>query len=162
MSSVDGPIIIAFDGSEPARHAITAAAQTLASRRALVLTVWEPALAYAMVADSPDVSIPSTVSPDVALALDDELHSQATRIAQEGAGLATSAGLEAEAVALPDAGGIGRTILQVAGERDAAAIVVGSRGLGGIRARIEGSTSKAVLKDASCPVLVVHGADDDS
>ena len=38
----------------------------------------------------------------------------------------------------------------------AAAIVVGSRGLGGIRARLEGSTSKGLLKHASCPVLVVH------
>jgi nucleotide-binding universal stress UspA family protein len=34
--------------------------------------------------------------------------------------------------------------------------VVGSRGLTGLRARLEGSTSNAVLKHAPCPVVVVH------
>jgi nucleotide-binding universal stress UspA family protein len=44
----------------------------------------------------------------------------------------------------------------VASERRAAAIVVGSRGLSGLRARLEGSASNGVLKHASCPVIVVH------
>jgi nucleotide-binding universal stress UspA family protein len=39
--------------------------------------------------------------------------------------------------------------------------VVGSRGLGGIRARLEGSTSKALLRHASSPVLVVHESEDE-
>ena len=47
-------------------------------------------------------------------------------------------------------------IIDAARKRDAAAIVVGSRGLKGLRARLEGSTSNAVVKNAPCPVLVVH------
>jgi nucleotide-binding universal stress UspA family protein len=47
-------------------------------------------------------------------------------------------------------------IVELARERGVAAIVIGSRGLTGLRARLEGSTSSAVLKHASCPVLVVH------
>jgi nucleotide-binding universal stress UspA family protein len=35
-------------------------------------------------------------------------------------------------------------------------VIVGSRGLSGLRARLEGSTSSAVLKRAACPVVVVH------
>jgi nucleotide-binding universal stress UspA family protein len=47
-------------------------------------------------------------------------------------------------------------IVGVASKRSVAAIVVGSRGLRGLRARLEGSTSNAVLKHAPCPVVVVH------
>ena len=47
-------------------------------------------------------------------------------------------------------------------EHGAAAIVVGSRGHSGIRARLEGSTSKALLKHATCPVIVVHDVVDDA
>jgi nucleotide-binding universal stress UspA family protein len=56
---------------------------------------------------------------------------------------------------------VARTILTVADKHGVAAIVVGSRGLSGIRARLEGSTSKALLKHAPCPVVVVHEADAD-
>ena len=47
-------------------------------------------------------------------------------------------------------------IVELARKRDVAAIVVGSRGLTGLRARLEGSTSNAVAKHASCPVVLVH------
>jgi len=57
---------------------------------------------------------------------------------------------------MADGGDIAATILDVAREHHAAAIVVGSRGLNGLRPRLEGSTSKGVLKHASCPVLIVH------
>ena len=41
-------------------------------------------------------------------------------------------------------------------ERDAAMIVVGSRGLGAIKARVLGSTSRKLLHDTHRPVLVVR------
>jgi nucleotide-binding universal stress UspA family protein len=47
-------------------------------------------------------------------------------------------------------------IVELARKRDVAALVVGSRGLTGLRARLEGSTSNAVAKHASCPVVLVH------
>jgi nucleotide-binding universal stress UspA family protein len=61
---------------------------------------------------------------------------------------------------VPDDGDIPRTILHVARECQAAAIVVGSRGLSGLRARLEGSMSKGLLKHAACPVIVVHESDE--
>ncbi len=38
----DGPLLICYDGSEDAKHAIESAGTLLAARPALVLTVWEP------------------------------------------------------------------------------------------------------------------------
>jgi nucleotide-binding universal stress UspA family protein len=161
MSAPDGPVVVAFDGSAAARQALTAAARLISPRRVVVLTVWEPALAYAAVAGgSPDVSMPQALDPAAALGLDDVLRQNAERVASEGAELARSVGLDAEPLAVPDRGGIARTILGVAEERQAEAVVVGSRGLTGLRARLEGSTSSAVLKHAACPVLVVHEADE--
>jgi nucleotide-binding universal stress UspA family protein len=156
MSASDGPILIAFDGSDAARQAVTDTAWFAQPRRALVLTVWERALAYAMVAPSPDVTMAPAVDPATALSMDHELGRRAERIASEGADLARSLGLDAQPLAMADGGDIATTILDVAREYDAAAIVVGSRGLNGLRARLEGSTSKGVLKRAPCPVLIVH------
>ena len=96
------------------------------------------------------------MDPAAALDVDHELGRRAERIAGEGAELARSLGLEAQPLAMPDGGDVATTILDVAREHDAAAIVVGSRGLNGLRARLEGSTSKGVVKHASCPVLIVH------
>jgi nucleotide-binding universal stress UspA family protein len=156
MSAPDGPILIAFDGSAAARQAVTDTAWFAQPRRALVLTVWEAALAYAMVAPSPDVTIAPAVDPSTVLDMDHELGRRAERIAGEGAELARSLGLDAQPLATPGGGNVASTILEVAREHDAAAIVIGSRGLNGLRARLEGSTSKDVLKRASCPVLIVH------
>jgi nucleotide-binding universal stress UspA family protein len=160
MSAPDGPILIAFDGSAAARQAVTDTAWFARPRRALVLTVWEAALAYTMIGGSPDVMMAPAVDPATALNIDQELGRRAERIAGEGAELARSLGLDAEPLAMADAGDIARTILDVAREHHAAAIVVGSRGLNGLRARLEGSTSKGVLKHAECPVLIVHEADE--
>lgn len=156
MSAPDGPILIAFDGSAAARQAVTDAAWFAQPRRALILTVWEGALAYAMVTPSPSVSMGPAMDPAAALDVDHELGRRAERIAGEGAELARSLGLEAQPLAMTDGGDVATTILDVAREHDAAAIVVGSRGLNGLRARLEGSTSKGVVKHASCPVLIVH------
>jgi nucleotide-binding universal stress UspA family protein len=80
----------------------------------------------------------------------------AERVSRDGAELARSLGLDAEPLAVPDAGDVAGTILNAAAEHKAVAIIVGSRGLSGLRARLEGSTSAAVIKRASCPVIVVH------
>ena len=161
MNPPDGPVLIAYDGSAAARRAVADAAKLLGSRQMLVVTVWEAGLAYATPIMPPNgMMIAPEVDPRVALDVDRELHRHAERVSREGAELARSLGVDAKPVAVPDDGDIPRTILHVARERQAAAIVVGSRGLSGLRARLEGSTSKGLLKHASCPVVVVHESDE--
>ena len=157
VGAADGPILIAFDGSPAARRAVGDVARLLGPRPALVVTVCEPGLAYAIPEMRPEGLLPAPmVDPAVALNVDQGVHSQAEQVAGEGAELARSLGLDAQPLAVPDERAIPDTILRVAEENHAAAIVVGSRGLSGIRARIEGSTTKSLLKRASCPVIVVH------
>jgi nucleotide-binding universal stress UspA family protein len=151
-----GPALIAFDGSPAARQAVVAAALLLKPRATLVLTVWEAALAHAAVAPPPDVGMTPAVDPSQVLRFDDALRGHAERVSNDGAELARSLGLDAEPLAMADVRDVARTIVEVARENNAATIVVGSRGLSGLRARFEGSTSKAVVKHAQCPVLVVH------
>jgi nucleotide-binding universal stress UspA family protein len=157
VGAADGPILIAFDGSPAARHAVSDAARLLGPRPALVVTVWEPGLAYAIPEMRPEGLVPTPmVDPSVARSVDKGVRSQAEQVAGEGAELARSLGLDAQPLAAAEERDIVDTILRTAEEYDAAAIVVGSRGLSGVRARIEGSTTKGLLKHASCPVIVVH------
>jgi nucleotide-binding universal stress UspA family protein len=161
MNSDDGPTLIAFDGSAAARQAIAAAAALLKPRATLVLTVWEAALAYTAVAQPVDVAMTPAVDPSTVLTFDEALRGHAERVANDGAELARSLGLDAEPIAMADVRDIARTIVEVAHEHKAATIVVGSRGLSGLRAKFEGSTSKGVVKHALCPVVVVHDAVDE-
>ena len=52
----------------------------------------------------------------------------------------------------------GSVICEVAGDRGADVVAVGSRGAGGLRRALTGSTSLHVVNNAPCPVLVVRDA----
>ena len=152
------PILIAYDGSDTARRAVHEAAELFGSRRALVVTVWEPGLAYeasAMTADSTGLQ-PVPVDSGAAQEVDYASKAHADRVVGDGAALAKSLGLKAEALAVPDENTVAETIVELARKRGVAAVVVSSRGLSGLRARLEGSTSSPVLKHSPCPVLIVH------
>ena len=161
MNAAAGPVLIAYDGSPAARQAVIDAAKILRPGRTLVVTVWEAGLAYATPAMPPDgMTMTPMVDPATALSVDRGIHQHAETVSRDGAALAASLGLDAEPLAVPDDGSVTDTILNLARSHDAAAIVVGSRGLTGIRARLEGSTSRGLLKHAHCPVIVVHEAED--
>jgi nucleotide-binding universal stress UspA family protein len=157
MTAADQPVLIAYDGSDTARRAVREAAKLLGPRHVLVVTVWEPALAYETELPAAGLEMPAVpVDIEGAHELEEELHQRARRTAQEGAELAQSVGLQAKGLAVADEVDVADTIVGLARKRGVSAIVVGSRGLKGLRARLEGSTSNAVLKKAPCPVVVVH------
>jgi nucleotide-binding universal stress UspA family protein len=65
-------------------------------------------------------------------------------------------GKVAESHAVPG-GNLAQEIIKFTREPDIGMVVVGSRGLGRFRYAFQGSVSAAVVRDAYCPVIVVHG-----
>jgi nucleotide-binding universal stress UspA family protein len=94
-------------------------------------------------------------SADANAAIDQASEEAAHARAAEGAQRATAAGLVAQARTAVREDGIATAILAVADELDADAIVLGTRGLTGIRSMLLGSVSHAVVQHADRPVIVV-------
>jgi nucleotide-binding universal stress UspA family protein len=156
----DRPVLLCFDGSEDATAAIAAASELLATRTAVVLTVWEPVAIWEPY--DPGALLSAGVARLGAEALGlDEI---GTQVAQEkvdrGVEIARTAGFDARGVI---AGGkTWHAICETAAELEAAAIVLGARGLSRIESMVLGSVSSAVVMHARRPVLVIprHEPDD--
>jgi nucleotide-binding universal stress UspA family protein len=142
----EAPILICYDGSPGAARAIDAAAALLGRRRAVVLDVAPPLTTAESVA---------AISPVVPGGAFEELNTaDAAQVAARGAELARSSGFEATA-----RGALGAPtwegVVDVADELNAAVIVIGSRGLSGLRETLDGSLSHEVAQHAGRPVLIV-------
>jgi nucleotide-binding universal stress UspA family protein len=151
------PILLAYDASAEAQAALREAVALFGQRPLIVASVWEPGLA--MLTMTPPAGEPGMgYLPDPAevAALDRAESGHASNVAEAGARLARELGATAEALAVPDSADVARTLIEIAEERDARAIVVGSRGLGAIKARVLGSTSRKLLHETHRPVLVVR------
>jgi nucleotide-binding universal stress UspA family protein len=156
------PILIAYDGSPPARAAVSEAGKLFAPGEAIVLTVWEPGLAEMMIV--PDATgMGSTMlpfDPTVTREVERASEEHAQSVAAEGAALAHEAGLDARPLAVEDLTDPPDAIVEAAEQHGARAIVIGSRGLGALKSKLLGSTSKTVLHRAACPVVVVRHPDE--
>jgi nucleotide-binding universal stress UspA family protein len=147
------PVVIGYDGSPDADHAIDVAAARLGPVPARVVTVWESGLATAQAHTPPPLGAPALPSPEA----EARLEAAAREIAAAGAARATAAGLRAE----PDirvgigVGDIARALFDIAEQHDADLVVVGRRGIGRLRAAVLGSVSDAAVRDGRLPVLVV-------
>jgi nucleotide-binding universal stress UspA family protein len=146
-SSADGPLILCYDGSTGARNAIRHAGALLAGRRALVVTVSRATASLDFAAEAADTM--DSFAVDAAAAKAGGL------LANEGVRIAQDAGLLADAVAVQTAGPVWQTIVDVADRHGAATIVMGSRGLTGLRATLLGSVSSAVVHHADRPTLII-------
>lgn len=153
------PIMIGYDGTPTSEHAIREAAELLAGRPALVVIVWKAGLAFELI-ELPTSSVglpPAPLDLRAALETDRALYEGAQRAAQRAAALARSLGLAADALVVAEDPEItvSETLLRIAGERDARAIVVGAHPHGGLL----GSTTRAVVREARIPVIVVRAPD---
>jgi nucleotide-binding universal stress UspA family protein len=153
----DGGIIVAYDGSSPARAAVAEAARLFGSREALVAMVWT---SVRRAAGAGRVALPDEIVEQAVRNLDAVRAEDAARTAEEGADRARAAGLNACAIALRGDGSVATTLLRLVHERSPLAIVVGSRGRSGLRSAILGSVSNAVVHHSPRPVVVVHPAED--
>jgi nucleotide-binding universal stress UspA family protein len=143
------PILIAYDGSANADHAIDVAAELFGGGPAEVVHAWEPVASaaarvavYALAYDGSN----DTVDRERELA-------QAT--VQRGVDRAQAAGFDATGIAIAGDGALWATIVDRADAVAPKAIVMGTRGLTGIRSALVGSVSHQVSSHASQPVLTV-------
>jgi nucleotide-binding universal stress UspA family protein len=140
------PILFCYDGSSEARRAIELASELLGLRPAVVVDVGAVLTgAESLAAVSPGVDVPAL----------QVLNRQAAQErADDGAAYARRFGYDAEArEVLSEPAWEG--ILEVADDVGASVIVVGSRGLAGARALLEGSISRALAAHSTRPVLIV-------
>jgi nucleotide-binding universal stress UspA family protein len=146
------PVILAFDGSDDARQAVAEAGPLLGGGHALVVHVWEPFSAEIL-------RNPMIRSPGPLVAQAEEIDAAgleaAHRLVDEGVRAAREAGFDAEALCIRSENGVWSTIVQLAEERGARAVVIGSRGLSAIRSALLGSVSSKVIHHCSRPVLVM-------
>jgi nucleotide-binding universal stress UspA family protein len=149
--TADGPVVLCYDGSDDAKHAIERAGHLLGGRDALVVTVWQgaPALGSLAFAGATD-SMFDFVEVNRAAA------ERGGRVADEGVRIAEQAGLHAGPVAVEATGPVWKTIVDIADRHDAATIVMGSRGLTGLRSMLLGSVSSAIVHHADRPTLVIR------
>lgn len=148
-------VLLAYDGSESSKAAISDAARLFAQRPLLVLCVGR---SMAAVASASVAGIPAGVAGEALARLDEEAQRKADELAEEGAEAAVAAGLQATARGAMARGSIWATILEVANDEDVAAVIVGSRGRSDVKSILLGSVSNAVIHHADRPVVVVRGA----
>jgi nucleotide-binding universal stress UspA family protein len=156
-----GPILIGFDGSPAAEDAIRDAGELLRGRRALVVTIHQRGLGFELM-ELPAASQgmpPVVLDIRTALEVDRELMERAQNLARRGADHARAAGFDAEPLAVADDPDVrvSETLVNLARERDAAAIVLGEHLHGTIEKVILGRTARDVIRTAPCPAIIVRG-----
>jgi nucleotide-binding universal stress UspA family protein len=144
------PVVLCYDGSPDARHAIRRAGEMFLGHSALVITVWQPTGGLGTFVWAGE----SAGAVDFQ-ALDHAVAAESFRIAREGTSIAQEVGLSAECLVVKAGGPVWKAILEVAERRDATTIVMGSRGLTGLRSLLLGSVSSAVVHHTARPTLVI-------
>lgn len=146
MSIFPTKILVATDGSEEAKLAASTAVDLAigtGSELHLVTVCREQHPAY--------YEVPGPVYLD-----EEALVRDARRMLNEGVRQVEEAGGRAAQTYVRRGGRIDQQIVRLAEEIGAGLVVMGSRGLGGIRRALMGSVSDSVVRHAHCPVLLVR------
>ncbi len=151
-------ILVCYDGSADAQAAIDRAGMLMRGSDATVLVIWETILETMTRNGSLGVGfgMVGAYGDDEA---DAGIEKAAIDAAADGAKRASAAGLVAQPRIARRNGDIAAVILGVAADEDAEVIVLGTRGLGGLKSLMLGSVSHAVLHHADRAVLVVPSPD---
>jgi nucleotide-binding universal stress UspA family protein len=147
-----GRALVGYDGSPPSANAIEIAARLLPALRAVVVYVWSAPFASAELRRR--LVRRATSLEELAALIEREGAAEAERVAAAGADLARRAGWDAEPLVRRAFGGEGIELARLAEELRPAVVVVGARGLRGVRALL-GSISDIVVHHSPVPVLVV-------
>ena len=145
-------VLAGYDGSPDAANAVEIGARLLPGFSAQVVHLWAPPFASAelrrrLLRDAASID-------ELTELLEREGAAEAERVAGDGVALAQAAGWHAEPLPHRGYGGEGLELARLAEELRPAAVVVGSRGLSGVRAAL-GSVSDTVAHYCPVPTLVV-------
>ena len=147
-------ILICYDGSTDSQAAIDVVAALMPASETTVLTIWETLLETMTRNGSLGAGLGMVGNEDDAGA-DAAIRRAARQTAAQGAERASAAGLDAQPRVATRNGDMVVAILTTATELDAELIVLGTRGLGGLKSLVMGSVSRALLHHSDKPVLVV-------
>ena len=144
-------ILICYDGSESAKHAVSATAQLLPATPVLLVTAWAP----------PPSALPDSFGQEA-----DELHGdddplivqareRAREIAEQGRDLALELGLPADAKTVRADSSYWQALLDTAQGNEAELMVLGTRGHHAAESHLLGSVANSVAHHSQIPVMVV-------
>jgi nucleotide-binding universal stress UspA family protein len=144
-------ILIAYDGSNDAKAAITEAASLFPGEEAVVATVWQRFI-DTMARAGTTIGAPAIVDLDE---IDGATEGAAKETAEEGAAQARGLGLDARGGTASVLTTVADAVIHQARDVNARAIVIGTRGLTGLKSIVLGSVSSGVLHHSDRPVVVV-------
>jgi nucleotide-binding universal stress UspA family protein len=145
-------ILICYDGSADAKAAIEQGAELLQGQPATVLTVWQPFIEVLAHTPSGFGLAPGMLDFEE---IDRAERQSAEERAEEGAELARRVGLDAQPRTCSQETTTSEAILAEAEALGANTILMGSRGLTGLRSLLLGSVSHGVIQHADRTVIVV-------
>lgn len=142
-----GPLVLCYDGSEPAERAIRIAPVLVGrGRAARVLYAYKPterSLGVAQGIAGGRIDAPVLGEAD------------AHAIVDRGVGIARDVGFEAEPLLLVADRRTAELVAEQAEELDAPAIIMGTRGLSGLKSAALGSVAREVVNAYHRPVVLV-------
>jgi nucleotide-binding universal stress UspA family protein len=147
LDDPQGPFVLCYDGSETSERAIRVAPVVVGrGRAARVLYAYKPterSLGIAQAMTGGGIDAPVSGEAD---ALD---------VLEAGVAIAREAGFEAEGLLIAADRKTAELIAATADELDAPAIVMGQRGMSGLKSALLGSVSRDVVNAYHRPVIVV-------
>jgi nucleotide-binding universal stress UspA family protein len=147
VENPQGPLVLCYDGSEAAQRAIRIAPVAVGhGRPARVLYAYKPterSLGIAQAVTGGRIDAP--VSGEA----------EALDVVDAGVAMAREAGFEAEALLIEADRPTGELIAATAEDLDAPAIVMGQRGMSGLKSALLGSVSRDVVDAFERPVIIV-------
>ncbi len=156
VSATTSPtLLICYDGSDRAAHAVAVAGRLFPGANAMVLNVWEPiervVARYAALAPYLGEQIPEA---------DAGAKEESSKTAEEGVTQAQRAGLVASAHTATLDTTVWEAVLSAASETGAEVIVTGTRSLHGVREALTGTLSHALIQHSAVPVLAIPTHDE--
>ncbi len=145
MSMFPTKILVAIDGSDSSDPALRAAAELSEKTASEVNVIYVGKDVPAPAA----YDEPSSSDQEAAQKAQELLDKKARQVEEAGGRIAESYVVPGDDPA--------DEIVKLTREADVGFVVVGSRGLGPVQDTVQNSVSSTVVREARCPVLVVHG-----